>query len=152
MGIIHRDIKSENILIDSRENIRIVDFGLSYIESSGMPLRQGMDYAIEFLGTPPYMAPEILRNKDMPPRRRRRYGKAVDWWALGCILFELESETHQVNCMECQSPASCLIKPTMLCRYFSMSNKIRMHILLGLRGHPSLNKRIQDLKASILSL
>lgn len=98
MGIIHRDIKSENILIDSRENIRIVDFGLSYLDPTGKPLRQEEMYAVEFQGTPPYMAPEVLRNKEVPPHRRKRYGMAVDWWALGCVLFELESQNHQVKC------------------------------------------------------
>lgn len=107
MGILHRDIKSENILIDCRENVRIIDFGLSYLESSGKPLRQGSEYAIEFLGTPPYMAPEVLRNKGISTRRRKRYGTAVDWWALGCILFELESQDHMVRCLqvsECYPP------------------------------------------------
>lgn len=97
MGILHRDIKSENILIDSRENVRIVDFGLSYLDPTGKPLRQGSECAIEFLGTPPYMAPEILRNKEVPTHRRKPYGMAVDWWALGCILFELESQDQQVK-------------------------------------------------------
>lgn len=97
MGIIHRDIKSENILIDSRENVRITDFGLSYLEPTGQPLCQENKYAIDFLGTPPYMAPEVLRNKEVPFHRMRRYGIAVDWWALGCILFELESRDHQVK-------------------------------------------------------
>jgi len=97
MGIIHRDIKSENILIDSRENIRIIDFGLSYLVPISKPLRQGGEYALEFLGTPPYIAPEVLRNKGMPTHQRKPYGMAVDWWALGCILFELESPDHQVQ-------------------------------------------------------
>jgi serine/threonine protein kinase len=97
MGIIHRDIKSENILIDPRENIRIIDFGLSCLVPTGKPFRQGSGYALEFLGTPPYIAPEVLRNKGMPTHRKRPYGMAVDWWALGCILFELESPDHQVQ-------------------------------------------------------
>lgn len=87
MAIIHRDIKSENILIDSRENIRIIDFGLAHL---------GRDGAKEYLGTPPYMAPEVLRNKGISTQRRQRYDRAVDWWAFGCILFELESQDHQV--------------------------------------------------------
>lgn len=99
MGILHRDIKSENILIDSRENVRIIDFGLSYLDPTDEPLRQGGEYAFDFLGTQSYIAPEVLRNERRQLHRRRRYGPAVDWWALGCILFELESLDHQVWCL-----------------------------------------------------
>ena len=107
MGIIHRDIKSENILIDSRENIRIIDFGLTYLVPINEPLRQGDEHApIEFLGTPPYIAPEVLRNKGMPTHRKKPYDMAVDWWALGCILFELESRDHQVQYLEASEPCS----------------------------------------------
>lgn len=97
MGILHRDIKCENILIDSRENVRIIDFGLSYLNPSREPLRLCDGYTDDFLGTVPYMAPEILRNQDIPVHERRLYGPAVDWWALGCILFEMESVSHQVR-------------------------------------------------------
>ncbi|KAG8216165.1 kinase-like domain-containing protein [Butyriboletus roseoflavus] len=96
MGILHRDIKADNILVDCRENIRIIDFGLAYLEPTGKPLRQGVEYAIDFTGTPPFMAPEILRNEGKQGHRWKRYGTAVDWWGLGCILFELESLDHQI--------------------------------------------------------
>lgn len=111
MGILHRDIKTENVLIDCRENVKIIDFGLSYLEPTGKPLDQGGRYAIEFLGTPPYMAPEVLRNKGMPIHRRRRYGPAVDWWGLGCILFELESRDHMVRYLQV-SERYCLLGET----------------------------------------
>ncbi|KAF9224969.1 kinase-like protein, partial [Gyrodon lividus] len=93
MGIMHRDIKAENILIDCRENVRIADFGLAHMEKK--PLRRWGEYASEFSGTLQCMAPEMLRNKEMPVHRMKRYGLGVDWWALGCLLFELESWRHQ---------------------------------------------------------
>ncbi|KAF8558604.1 kinase-like protein [Imleria badia] len=96
MGIIHRDIKTENILIDSRENIRIIDFGLTFLGPPGVPFRQWKKQPTEFLGTPPYMAPEVLCNKGLSTDLRWPYGEGVDWWALGCILFELESRDHQL--------------------------------------------------------
>ncbi|KAG6380331.1 kinase-like domain-containing protein [Boletus reticuloceps] len=95
MGIIHRDMKSENILIDSRENIRIIDFGLAYIVPKRREGRRS-EGPIHFLGTPPYMAPEVLQIKGLPTDLRKPYGTAVDWWALGCILFELESQNHEL--------------------------------------------------------
>ncbi|KAF8452675.1 kinase-like domain-containing protein [Boletus edulis BED1] len=94
MGIIHRDMKSENILIDSRENIRIIDFGLAYIVPKSRDGRRS-EGPTHFLGTPPYMAPEVLQIKGLPTDLRKPYGTAVDWWALGCILFELESRNHE---------------------------------------------------------
>lgn len=78
MGIIHRDIKPENFLMtDATENAKVkaADFGLSIFYQKG----QVFD---EFVGTVDYIAPEILR---------RRYGKEVDLWAAGVILYILLS-------------------------------------------------------------
>lgn len=91
-GIIHRDIKPENILIDYRDNICITDFGSAYV--NGSPIQAWGDYTDDVVGTWPYLAPEVLDlkinfNTNKP---RKRYGVAVDWWALGCIAFELESD------------------------------------------------------------
>lgn len=105
MGIIHRDIKTENILIDSRENIRIIDFGLTFLGPPDVPFCQWNLHPTEFLGTPPYIAPEVLWNKGLSADRRWPYGVAVDWWALGCILFELESQDHQVCAYKSRNPA-----------------------------------------------
>ncbi|KAF9232630.1 kinase-like domain-containing protein [Melanogaster broomeanus] len=93
MGIMHRDIKTENILVDARQNVRIADFGLAHVENK--PLHRWGEYASEVSGTPQCMAPEMLQNKGMAGDRMKRYGMAVDWWALGCLLFELESKRHQ---------------------------------------------------------
>jgi serine/threonine protein kinase len=101
MGIMHRDIKAENILVDSRENVRIADFGLAHMEKKS--LHRWGEYTSEFSGTPQCMAPEMLRNKGLPAHRMKRYGLAVDWWALGCLLFELES-WGQVRCLVISPP------------------------------------------------
>ncbi|KAG1737221.1 kinase-like domain-containing protein [Suillus lakei] len=91
MGIIHRDIKPGNILIDTRQNIRIADFGLSYLHEG--PLEPQGAYTADVAGTEGYMAPEIMDNKDCPDLMN--YGAPVDWWALGCVVFELLSEGQQ---------------------------------------------------------
>jgi hypothetical protein len=72
-GIVYRDLKPENVLLDHRGNVRLTDFGLSkenvHDVSSG---------AHSFCGTPEYLAPEVLN--------RSGHGRAVDWWSLGALM------------------------------------------------------------------
>ena len=71
MNVIYRDLKPENILLDGDGHICLTDFGLS----------KQSDYANTFCGTPEYLAPEIITNIG--------HSKAVDWWSLGILLYEL---------------------------------------------------------------
>jgi serine/threonine protein kinase len=87
MGIIHRDIKSQNILIDIQENVRIADFGLSHVDKEPKPLHAWWGYSSAVTGTIDFMAPEILRNVKEP--LSVKYGTPVDWWAFGCVIYEL---------------------------------------------------------------
>ncbi|XP_039625304.1 ribosomal protein S6 kinase alpha-4 [Polypterus senegalus] len=77
LGIIYRDIKLENILLDSEGHIVLTDFGLSK-EFLG----EESERTYSFCGTIEYMAPEIIRGKS-------GHGKSVDWWSLGILMFEL---------------------------------------------------------------
>ncbi|KAG1752910.1 kinase-like domain-containing protein [Suillus lakei] len=88
MGIIHCDIKPKNILIDIRQNLRITDFGMSFLHEG--PLEPQRAYTGDFVGTEGYRAPEILSNKYCPGFSK--YGAPVDWWALGCVVFELSCQ------------------------------------------------------------
>lgn len=76
-GIIYRDLKPENILLDDEGHIRLTDFGLS--KQGIFKLNQDQTYTI--CGTPEYLAPEIVMGEG--------HGKAVDWWSLGTLLYEM---------------------------------------------------------------
>lgn len=78
MNIIYRDLKPENILLDVQGHLRLTDFGLAKDNILGPGAEGGTK---TFCGTPEYLAPEILENKG--------HGKAVDWWSLGTLLYEM---------------------------------------------------------------
>ncbi|ORY67388.1 kinase-like domain-containing protein [Pseudomassariella vexata] len=117
LGYIHRDLKPENFLVDSTGHVKLTDFGLAAgmlapgkIESmriklekaseTSVPFGKPMDqrtiaerrdgyrtmrendvnYAKSIVGSPDYMAPEVLRGDE--------YDYTVDYWSLGCMLFE----------------------------------------------------------------
>lgn len=96
-GIIHRDIKPENILIDCRDNVRIADFGSAYVDKRGSPLHPWGSYAEDVWGTRPYTAPEVMENLRLRPGSKNKYGVGVDYWGLGCLVWELESEHANVR-------------------------------------------------------
>ena len=76
--IVYRDLKPENILLDEQGHLRLTDFGLSKEAVTGAGAEGG---TATFCGTPEYLAPEILQNKG--------HGKAVDWWSLGTLMYEM---------------------------------------------------------------
>ncbi|CAO2587135.1 Ribosomal protein S6 kinase alpha-5 [Lemmus lemmus] len=78
LGIIYRDIKLENILLDSNGHVVLTDFGLSkeFVADES-------ERAYSFCGTIEYMAPDIVRGGDSG------HDKAVDWWSLGVLMYEL---------------------------------------------------------------
>ncbi|KAL5019676.1 hypothetical protein ScPMuIL_002568 [Solemya velum] len=74
-NIVHRDLKAENLLLDSNLNVKIADFGFSNYYKQG-------DMLATWCGSPPYAAPEVFQGKEY-------LGPQVDIWSLGVVLYVL---------------------------------------------------------------
>ncbi|KAF6808125.1 serine threonine-protein kinase psk1 [Colletotrichum sojae] len=76
LGVVYRDLKPENCLLDAEGHLLLTDFGLSKVA-----VDSDEDHCNSMLGTVEYMAPEVIQG--------RKYGKAVDWWSFGALGFDL---------------------------------------------------------------
>jgi serum/glucocorticoid-regulated kinase 2 len=73
-GIMHRDLKLENILIDHKGYVKLIDYGLAKMLGDG-------DLALSYCGTPEYLSPEMVTGEG--------HDFTVDWWALGILIYEM---------------------------------------------------------------
>ena len=80
-NIIYRDLKPENLIIAGDGYLKLIDFGFAKV------LNEGRTFTI--CGTPEYIAPEIILNQG--------HGKAVDWWTLGILIYEMHTGIDPFN-------------------------------------------------------
>ncbi|KAI1776554.1 kinase-like protein [Hypoxylon cercidicola] len=74
LGVVYRDLKPENCLLDAQGHLLLTDFGLSKVAVED-------DDCKSILGTVEYMAPEVVQGQ--------KYGKAADWWSFGALGYDL---------------------------------------------------------------
>lgn len=70
----HRDLKLENIMIDDKGFVKIIDYGLA-------KMLKNDELAMSYCGTPEYLAPEMISHAG--------HDKTVDWWAVGILIYEM---------------------------------------------------------------
>ena len=81
--ILHRDLKTQNIFLTSKGEVKIGDFGIARV------LQNTYDCAQTAIGTPYYLSPEICQEKP--------YNQKSDIWSLGCILYEMLTLRHSFD-------------------------------------------------------
>jgi len=106
-GVIYRDLKPENLLLTGDGHICLTDFGLA---KEGLVCEDARTST--FCGTPEYLAPEVLNGEE--------YGKAVDWWSFGTLMYEMLTGLPPFYCEDVQKMYQKIISaPLNIPTFFS---------------------------------
>lgn len=136
--VVHRDLKTENLLLDDNLNVKIADFGFSNYTNENELLKT-------WCGSPPYAAPEIFEGKEYE-------GPAIDIWSLGVVLYVLVSaalpfdgETvHEVRDRVLEGrfrvPYYMSSELEDLIRKILVKNPSQRYTINQIKGHPWMQK------------
>ncbi|XP_048581828.1 ribosomal protein S6 kinase-related protein isoform X2 [Nematostella vectensis] len=137
-GVIYRDLKLENVLLDRNGHAKIIDFGLSKLVTPG-------ERRTTICGTLQYMAPEVLKGEC--------YTAACDWWSLGIVMFTLLAGKYPYACQEDHNAQRNVVEETgyevpshvcesardLLSQLLQKDPKLRLTSLESARSHPFFN-------------
>lgn len=119
LGIVYRDLKPENCLLNSSGHLVLTDFGLSKTIGNSPE-----DSCTSIIGTPEYMAPEILKGD--------KYDYSVDWWSLGCVIYDMMTGKPPFTGNSHKAIQDKIIKNKLkMPFYFSMDAKDLLNKLLN---------------------
>ncbi|CAG8948457.1 unnamed protein product [Penicillium salamii] len=104
VGVLYRDLKPENCLLDAEGHLLLTDFGLSKIALNDD------DRCNSLLGTIEYMAPEVIQGKP--------YGKACDWWSLGALGYDLLTGAPPFRAQNNAKLQEKIVKQKLMLPYF----------------------------------
>ena len=129
--ILHRDLKPANILLDDKQNIKTGDFGLA------RELSAETKFAQTNVGTPLYMAPEIVNEKG--------YNEKTDIWSLGCLLYEMASLKPPFEAANAVTLAVKISAGKFSRIPLKYSNELQKVIQSMLQVDPKLRPTVEDL-------
>ena len=137
--IIHRDLKSQNIFLTSKNFVKLGDFGIAKV------LTHTMDKANTVIGTPYYLSPEIIQGHP--------YNLATDIWSLGIILYEMCALKPPFNANSLSDLGAKIVKGTFqpIPAHYSKELKSLISQLLTVSSHkrPNINKVLSILSYNI---
>lgn len=103
LGVVYRDLKPENCLLDAEGHLLLTDFGLSKVAADDEACKS-------MLGTTEYMSPEVVQGQ--------KYGKAVDWWSFGAMGYDLMTGSPPFRGPNRQKIQDNIVKQKLQLPYF----------------------------------